>query len=122
MYKHLKIRGVETRKPSLDTLENRLDKAIQLYQDGVKIHEIYKKTRIHKKTLFNTVHKLGIPTRIPSRFSNNRDRIDIAIQMYLQGEVIHNILSKARIGKKLLYDTIDELEIPRRRYRDEGNS
>lgn len=122
LYKHLKIRSVETRKPSLCTLENRLDKAIQLYQDGVKIHEIYKKTSIHKKTLFNTIHKLGIPTRIPNRFSNNRHRIDIAIQMYLQGEGIHNILSKARIGKKLLYDTIDELELPRRRNRGEGNS
>ncbi|HHQ8912118.1 TPA: hypothetical protein ACSVZR_002334 [Bacillus cereus] len=71
LYKYLKIRGIETRKPSLDTLKNRLDKASQ---------------------------------------------------MYLQGEVIHNILSKARIGKKLLYDTIDELEIPRRRNRGKGNS
>jgi transposase-like protein len=121
LYKHFKLRGIETRKPSLNTFDDRLRTAIQLYKDGVKLEEIYRKTQIHKKTLFSRIQKLGIPTRIPDRSTDNKDRIDLAVELYIKGETIARILAEARIGKRLLYETIDKLGIPRRKTRGKSN-
>ncbi|MED3982197.1 helix-turn-helix domain-containing protein [Priestia megaterium] len=116
LYKHLKIRGIETRRPSIESFEERMAVAIEMYKEGVILRKIYKVTRIHKKSLFNRIDELGIPKRHPTT-NDVEDRIETAVEMYKDGQTVTEILLKNRIGKKILYNTLDNLGIPRRRSR-----
>ncbi|HHT7190020.1 TPA: helix-turn-helix domain-containing protein [Bacillus cereus] len=115
LYKYLNLLNIEKRKPSLHTLEDRLNDAINMYKSGEKLKTIYKKTKIHKKTLYSKIRELGVQTRFPDREENGSIRLKEAVEMYIQGKGVESILKEVRIGKKTLYDALDNLKIPRRR-------
>jgi transposase-like protein len=89
---------------------------IEAYNEGDTVWAICKRFDIAQGTLYNTLHREGVPLRreVAQALGNDSQTV---VEMYVRGDTLAAIRRETGRGYNTIYEILDARGIPRRRTR-----
>lgn len=92
--------------------QQRLQAAIQDYEDGLPIHAILSRNSISQGTLYKLLHERNIPLRSEAMSLATDSQV---IQLYRAHKTLYEIKARTHRSTQYIYDTLRKHNIPLRR-------